>query len=109
MSTNLYMDDVALREGAQDEQGDMQQYREGPVARAIEKETAKLPSDVFLWAAGGSALLSLAAQMFPSDGAHHKSMFIGQWVPTLLILGLYNKLVKLEGSDQADPRARANR
>ena len=25
--------------------------------------------------------------------------FIGQWVPTILILGLYNKLVKLEGSD----------
>jgi hypothetical protein len=25
--------------------------------------------------------------------------FVGQWVPTLLLIGLYNKLVKLEGSE----------
>jgi hypothetical protein len=30
------------------------EHREGPVARAIEKQTAKLPSDAFLWAAGAS-------------------------------------------------------
>ena len=24
-------------------------YREGPVARAIEEQTARLPSDLFLW------------------------------------------------------------
>jgi hypothetical protein len=28
--------------------------------------------------------------------------FIAQWVPTWLIIGLYNKLVKLEGHDQLD-------
>ena len=28
--------------------------------------------------------------------------FIAQWVPTWLIIGLYNKLVKLEGHDQSD-------
>jgi hypothetical protein len=26
-------------------------------------------------------------------------MFVGQWAPTVLILGLYNKLVKQLGSD----------
>jgi hypothetical protein len=26
-------------------------------------------------------------------------MFVGHWVPTLLLLGVYNKLVKLHGSD----------
>jgi hypothetical protein len=25
--------------------------------------------------------------------------FVGQWAPTLLILGMYNKMVKLHGSD----------
>lgn len=25
--------------------------------------------------------------------------FVGQWVPTILITGLYNKLVKVQGSD----------
>jgi hypothetical protein len=28
--------------------------------------------------------------------------FIAQWVPTWLIIGLYNKLVKVEGHDQID-------
>jgi hypothetical protein len=38
------------RRGAQaNEQG------EGPIARMIEEQTAKLPSDAFLWAACGSA------------------------------------------------------
>ncbi len=32
-------------------------------------------------------------------GRDKDAEFIGQWVPTILILGLYNKLVKLQGSD----------
>ena len=73
------------------------EHAEGPVARSIEQQTAKLPSDWFLWAAVGSMGLSLALQ-----AAHQKERanFVGQWAPTLLILGLYNKLVKVAGSDQ---------
>jgi len=69
---------------------------EGPVARAIEQKTAKLPSDTWLWAAGGSILLSLAMQ---SRGEKQKALFIGNWAPTFLLLGIYNKMVKLHGSD----------
>lgn len=69
---------------------------EGAVARMIEEQTAKIPSDMFLWAAGGSILGSLALRMMGED---HKSLFVGQWAPTFLILGLYNKLVKLHGSE----------
>jgi hypothetical protein len=69
------------------------------VAKAIEQQTAKLPSDTFLWAAVGSIGLSLALQLM---GKQQVSNFVGQWAPTLLILGLYNKLVKLEGSDAID-------
>jgi hypothetical protein len=29
-----------------------------------------------------------------------KTLFVGQWAPTMLILGLYNKLVKQHGSAQ---------
>jgi len=32
-------------------------------------------------------------------GQEKKANFIGQWAPTFLILGLYNKLVKLQGSE----------
>src|SRR5436305_2004393 len=72
------------------------EHTEGVVARTIEQQTAKLPSDLFLWAAGGSIVGSLLLQCM---GKQHESLFVGQWAPTLLILGLYNKLVKVAGSD----------
>jgi hypothetical protein len=75
------------------------QHAEGPVARAIEEQTAKLPSDTFLWAAGASIAASLILKMLDRQ---HQALFVGQWVPTILILGLYNKLVKQRGSDQLD-------
>jgi hypothetical protein len=62
----------------------------------IEEQTAKLPSDVFLWAAGGAMVTSL---LFQVAGDDRKATFFGQWAPSLLLLGLYNKLVKLHGSD----------
>ncbi len=73
-----------------------QDHSEGAVAKAIEQQTARLPSDTFLWGAVGSMGLSLALQMM---GKQQLGNFVGQWAPTILILGLYNKLVKLEGSD----------
>ena len=72
--------------------------REGSVARSIEQQTAKLPSDTFLWAALGSIGVSLVLMV---TGDEKKAHFVGQWAPTLLILGLYNKMVKLHGSDAA--------
>lgn len=71
-------------------------HAEGGVAKAIEQQTAKLPSDLFLWTACGAIAGSLALQIL---GRREVGNFVGQWAPTLLILGLYNKLVKLEGSD----------
>ena len=71
-------------------------HTEGTIAKSIEQQTAKLPSDWFLWAAVGAIATSLTLQM---SGKAHASTFVGQWAPTLLILGLYNKLVKQLGSD----------
>ena len=78
-------------------------HSEGMVARAIENQTAKLPSDTFLWAAIGSIAASAALQLM---GNKQASVFVGQWAPTLLILGVYNKLVKQLGSDDRDAKAR---
>lgn len=71
------------------------EHSEGQVARTIEEQTAKLPSDTYLWAALGSMAISFALQM---SGKQRTSLFVGQWAPTFLILGLYNKLVKVAGS-----------
>lgn len=72
------------------------QQREGAVARGIEAQTAKLPSDLFLWASAGSILGALALKTMGRD---RDAQFVGQWAPTLLILGLYNKIVKVAGHD----------
>jgi hypothetical protein len=73
-----------------------EEHREGAVARSIEQQTAKLPSELFLWAAFGSIASSL---LFKMNGKNHESLFVGQWAPTFLIFGIYNKLVKLHGSE----------
>ena len=79
-------------------------HREGKVARTIEQQTAKVPSDAFLWAAVGSIAVSASLHMM---GNKETSVFVGQWAPTFLILGLYNKLVKQLGSDSRDNRVRS--
>lgn len=76
-----------------------EQFREGGLARPIESMTAKLPSDTFLWLAGGAILASLTLQLI---NKRERSLFVGQWAPTFLILGLYNKLVKVAGHDSQD-------
>ena len=76
-----------------------EQQSEGRVAKAIETQTAKLPSDLFLWAAGASIVGSAALKM---AGRHRDSEFVGLWAPTFLLLGVYNKIVKVLGSDRAD-------
>ena len=72
------------------------EHSEGQVARAIEEQTAKLPSDLFLWASLGAMGISLALKL---TGHKHTALFVGQWVAPFLLLGLYNKIVKTEGHD----------
>ena len=74
-------------------------HGEGPVAKAIEEQTSKLPSDLFLWSALGSMGISLTLKLM---GKKDEALFVGQWAAPFLILGLYNKIVKLEGHDKAD-------
>jgi hypothetical protein len=74
-------------------------HTEGRVAKTIEDQTAKLPSDTFLWMAVGAMAASATMQLM---GNKNVSLFVGQWAPTLLIFGLYNKLVKQLGSDRRE-------
>ena len=91
--------------------------REGPIAKRIERRTAKLPSDLFLWAAGAALLGSLALEVVGmSRGGRRGTLrralkqsasaplagFVGMWVPSLLLLGVYNKIVKVAGSDRTE-------
>jgi hypothetical protein len=73
--------------------------KEGPVARAIEEYTSRIPSDVFLWAALGAMAVSATLKIIKKD---EEALFVGQWPAPFLLLGLYNKLVKIEGSDRTE-------
>jgi hypothetical protein len=75
-------------------------HSEGHVARTIEEQTAKLPSDTFLWSALAAMGVALALQM---AGKKHESLFVGQWAAPFLLFGVYNKLVKVGGSDRLHP------
>jgi hypothetical protein len=91
----MAMEDYASTESSQRTQ------REGSVARGIEKQTSKLPSDLFLWAGLGAAATSLGLQL---AGKPKAGNFVATWVPTVLLFGVYNKLVKLGGHDRYDRR-----
>lgn len=76
--------------------------KEGKVAKAIESQTARIPSDVFLWASAGIMATSLTLKLFK---VNHLALFIGQWAAPLLLFGVYNKMVKQRGHDQEEPKA----
>lgn len=76
------------------------QHKEGSVAKKIEEQTSKIPSDIFLWASFASMAASAILQFTDKK---KESLFVGQWAAPFLLLGIYNKLVKQLGHDQTEP------
>lgn len=68
-------------------------YAEMPSVRELGRlpttGLALVPSDLFLWAAGGSVLVSLGLRLF---GRREASLFIGEWAPTMVSLGVLARL-----------------
>jgi len=93
--------DTNKRQFGNDSRNEAQQHSEGAFAKIIEQQTAKLPSDIFLCAAGVSILGALALKI---AGRRHDALFVGQWAAPFLLLGVYNKLVKIAGSDRTDSK-----
>lgn len=72
------------------------EHEEGITTKAIEQYTSMAPSGLYL----GLAVTCMAASaLLHSSGRKHDALFVGQWVPSILIMGLYNKLVRVAGSD----------
>ncbi len=70
--------------------------QEDRVTGMLESQTSKIPSSGYLGAAlgamAGSAILKII-------GRDEWALFVGQWAPAFLIMGVYNKMVKQHGSD----------
>jgi len=75
------------------------EYSESATAKGIEKQTAKLPSDLFLYASLAAMGTSLTLKCL---GKKNNALFVGQWAAPFLLLGLYNKIVKIAGHDAND-------
>jgi hypothetical protein len=69
-------------------------HAEGTFTRIVEQQTAKVPSSVFLVLALGSMAMAAAFELADQQ---RWSRFVGMWAPTLLIAGVYNKIVKSSG------------
>ena len=79
------------------ESQEAQEHNEGTVARPIEEQTAKVPSDVWLGAAFAAIGVSM---LFHVTGKRKDGLFVGQWASPFLLFGVYNKLVKVGGYDR---------
>ena len=70
------------------------EHAEGAITRFIEQQAAKIPSNFFLTIALGAMCVSLGLELGRKTRA---SRFIGMWPGPLLVMGVYNKLVKILG------------
>ncbi len=70
--------------------------KEGKTAEEIEDYTAEIPSDAYLWTAFGVMGVSLTLKLIEKNDY---ALFVGQWAAPILLMGVYNKIVKVEGSD----------
>lgn len=70
------------------------EHIESSLTRVLEHQSAKIPSDYFLMA----AMLTMCASAFYEYRNNERaSRFLGMWVAPMLIMGVYNKLVKTLG------------
>jgi hypothetical protein len=85
------------------ESGRNKSMSEGKVTKAIEKQTSKIPSSVFLALAGGAVALSIGLAM--NKRKKSWAIVVGQWVPSILLLGIYDKIVKTHGSEKTERKS----
>src|SRR5688572_10403334 len=66
--------------------------------------TSLLPTDTFLCAALGSMGLSV---LFQIARLRKSSLLVAQWVPALLLLGVYHKMLQVAEDNRASTRVAA--
>ncbi len=71
------------------------EHEEGDLTRLIEQQSAKVPSHWFLLGALGAMVASLALEL---SGRTRASRFVATWPAPILIMGIYNKMVKTIGT-----------
>jgi hypothetical protein len=70
------------------------EHVEDSFTRLLEQQAAKIPSHIFLFASLCSMATSLGLELV---GKVRTARFVGLWVTPLLVMGVYNKMVKTFG------------
>lgn len=70
------------------------EHAEDSFTRLLEQQTAKVPSHIFLFSSFCAMAASLGLEVL---GRERAGRFVGLWVTPLLVMGVYNKLVKTLG------------
>ncbi len=73
-----------------------EQVKEGTTTRQIEVQTAKLQSINWLGFAVGSMFVSAALEFVFKKRV--LGNFVGLWAPCFMLIGIYNKIVKVEAN-----------
>ena len=71
-----------------------ERHREGRFTRAIEHQTAKVPSGAYLNLALVSIVGAVGIAVYTRRAEW--ANFVGLWAPAFMLVGIYNKLVKQE-------------
>lgn len=71
-----------------------EEHAESSFTRGLEQQAAKIPSHWFLAASLASMVGAATLEIL---GRRHSSRFVGIWAQSLLVMGVYNKLVKTLG------------
>ena len=69
-------------------------HRAGDPRQKLQRLTARLPSDFFLWTGVAVAAASIGLLV---AGKKRSGTLVGGWVPTILGFGLYSKMVRMTG------------
>ncbi len=64
----------------------------------VEIEETDVQNSVGLLLAAGLTAMAASATL-KCLGRKHSALFVGQWAAPILIMGLYNKMVKTQGHD----------
>jgi hypothetical protein len=80
-----------------------QKYPSEAPNELVEQQTKKIPNLLFMGLAGASIVGSIAVAIRAGKKTDVAN-FVGHWAPTFLLLGIYNKLVKVE-DEILEPKA----
>lgn len=79
-------------------------FREGSAIKKLSNQPTKIPSTYFLAAAGGAVAISLGLALLNKRKGW--ANFVGGWVPSLLLLGVYNKINQIYDSGKTETPSR---